>query len=75
MSFITPDLWVFLIVNSVVLGQLHQVDVIVYGMGSLYTSICPSLVLRGVGETIAKRKCPKVCTVVEESETIAITAD
>ncbi|CAM6086826.1 unnamed protein product [Calypogeia fissa] len=54
---------VFPIVNSVVLEQLHQVDAIVYGMGSLYTSICPSLVLRGVGESIAKRKCPKVLIV------------
>ncbi|KAL2620871.1 hypothetical protein R1flu_001076 [Riccia fluitans] len=51
---------VFPVVNSAVLEQLRQVDAIVYGMGSLYTSICPSLVLRGVGETIARRTCPKI---------------
>nr|AGG38108.1 maternal effect embryo arrest 18-3 protein [Dimocarpus longan] len=29
-------------------------------MGSLFTSICPSLVLRGIGEIISSRSCPKV---------------
>ncbi|KAM3349923.1 hypothetical protein ACQJBY_022645 [Aegilops geniculata] len=29
-------------------------------MGSLFTSVCPSLVLRGIGETIASRSIPKV---------------
>lgn len=36
---------VFPVVNSTVLEQLIQVDAVVYGIGSLYTSICPSLVL------------------------------
>ena len=31
--------------NPVVLEELETCDAIVYGMGSLYTSICPSLVL------------------------------
>ena len=31
--------------NPVVLEELEMCDAIVYGMGSLYTSICPSLVL------------------------------
>jgi 2-phospho-L-lactate transferase/gluconeogenesis factor (CofD/UPF0052 family) len=35
---------VFPAVNRTVLEQLLQVDAVVYGMGSLYTSICPSLV-------------------------------
>jgi 2-phospho-L-lactate transferase/gluconeogenesis factor (CofD/UPF0052 family) len=30
-------------------------DAVVYGMGSLYTSICPTLILEGVGEAIAAR--------------------
>ncbi|XP_065878416.1 uncharacterized protein [Euphorbia lathyris] len=51
---------VFPIVNSSVLDQLSCVDCIVYAMGSLFTSICPSLVLRGVGEIISSRTCPKV---------------
>ncbi|XP_020264163.1 uncharacterized protein YNL011C [Asparagus officinalis] len=51
---------VFPTVNPTVLEQLSKVDCIVYGMGSLFTSICPSLVLRGVGEIIASRSIPKV---------------
>nr|XP_043622663.1 uncharacterized protein YNL011C [Erigeron canadensis] len=51
---------VFPNVNPSVLEQLRNVDCIVYGMGSLFTSICPSLVLLGVGEIIASRSCAKV---------------
>lgn len=29
-------------------------------MGSLFTSICPSLVLNGIGEIISSRSCPKI---------------
>ncbi|XP_020106278.1 uncharacterized protein YNL011C [Ananas comosus] len=46
--------------NPTVLEQLSKVDCIVYAMGSLYTSICPSLVLHGIGESIASRAIPKV---------------
>ncbi|CAO2183338.1 unnamed protein product [Urochloa humidicola] len=46
--------------NHTVLEQLSKVDCIVYAMGSLFTSVCPSLVLRGIGETIASRSIPKV---------------
>ncbi|KAI3495350.1 hypothetical protein L1887_37669 [Cichorium endivia] len=51
---------VFPNVNPSVLEQLRNVDCIIYGMGSLFTSICPSLVLLGVGEIIASRSCAKV---------------
>ncbi|XP_047262840.1 uncharacterized protein LOC107859294 isoform X2 [Capsicum annuum] len=51
---------VFPTVNPTVLEQLRSVDCIVFGMGSLFTSICPSLVLLGVGEAISLRSCPKV---------------
>eukprot|EP00267_Zea_mays_P036141 XP_008672665.1 uncharacterized LOC100278657 isoform X4 [Zea mays] len=51
---------VFPEVNHTVLEQLSKVDCIVYAMGSLFTSVCPSLVLRGIGETIASRSIPKV---------------
>ncbi|XP_078431597.1 maternal effect embryo arrest 18 isoform X2 [Wolffia australiana] len=51
---------VFPVVNPIVLEQLRKVDSIVYAMGSLFTSICPSLVLRGIGETISSRSIPKV---------------
>lgn len=51
---------VFPMPNPVVLDQLQSVDCIVYAMGSLFTSICPSLVLTGIGETISSRACPKI---------------
>ncbi|GLU13792.1 hypothetical protein SLE2022_304030 [Rubroshorea leprosula] len=51
---------VFPAVNSAVLDQLSNVDCIVYAMGSLFTSVCPSLVLLGIGEIISSRFCPKV---------------
>ena len=37
-----------------------------YGMGSLYTSVCPILCLDGMGEMIATREVPKVS--VEEED-------
>jgi 2-phospho-L-lactate transferase/gluconeogenesis factor (CofD/UPF0052 family) len=32
--------------NPRLLSQLDAADALIYGMGSLYTSICPSLVLQ-----------------------------
>jgi 2-phospho-L-lactate transferase/gluconeogenesis factor (CofD/UPF0052 family) len=46
--------------NKTMLKQLKNCDAIIYGMGSLYTSIVPNLILREVGETIARRECPKI---------------
>ena len=44
-----------------VLSDLDRAGAVVYGVGSLYTSIAPSLVLQGVGEGIAARThMPKV---------------
>ncbi|KAF7803343.1 maternal effect embryo arrest 18 protein [Senna tora] len=51
---------VFPTANPAVLEQLNNLDCIVYAMGSLFTSICPSLVLLGIGETISSRSCLKV---------------
>ncbi|XP_028782238.1 uncharacterized protein YNL011C isoform X1 [Neltuma alba] len=51
---------VFPAANPAVLEQLNNVDCIVYAMGSLFTSICPSLVLLGIGEIISSRSCLKV---------------
>ncbi|KAK7332035.1 hypothetical protein VNO80_28781 [Phaseolus coccineus] len=51
---------VFPSVNAAVLEWLNNVDCIVYGMGSLFTSICPSLVLLQIGEIIYSRSCLKV---------------
>ena len=40
-------------VNPSVLAELRDCEAVVYGMGSLYTSLCPSFVLQGVGEELA----------------------
>ncbi|EON69927.1 hypothetical protein W97_09192 [Coniosporium apollinis CBS 100218] len=39
--------------NPKVIDALHSSQSIIYSIGSLYTSIIPSLILRGVGEAIA----------------------
>jgi 2-phospho-L-lactate transferase/gluconeogenesis factor (CofD/UPF0052 family) len=45
------------------LQDVQRADAVVYGMGSLYTSICPTLILDGVGEAVAARTdIPKVGT-------------
>ncbi|EFN50692.1 hypothetical protein CHLNCDRAFT_8355, partial [Chlorella variabilis] len=46
--------------NPRVLAELERADAVIYGMGSLYTSIAPSLVLKGVGECIAAAAVPKI---------------
>jgi hypothetical protein len=38
--------------NARVLGELRRASCIVYAQGSLFTSLLPSLVLRGVGEAV-----------------------
>jgi 2-phospho-L-lactate transferase/gluconeogenesis factor (CofD/UPF0052 family) len=40
---------VFPLPNPTVLTEVGAADGIVFAMGSLYTSICPPLVLSGVG--------------------------
>jgi len=47
-------------VNPATLTHLQCCEAVVYTMGSLYTSILPSLVLQGVGPAIAAKRCPKV---------------
>lgn len=56
-----PEHEVSLPANSALLQELAGADAIIYGVGSLYTSLAPSLVLRGVGEAVAAREgVPKV---------------
>jgi 2-phospho-L-lactate transferase/gluconeogenesis factor (CofD/UPF0052 family) len=43
--------------NTKVLSALASAQCIIYSIGSLYTSIIPSLILRGVGEAIS---CPTI---------------
>ncbi len=42
--------------NPLVLDAISNANIIVYGCGSLYTSLLPSLVLDGVGPAISSRK-------------------
>ena len=39
--------------NPRALAALRAADAVVYGMGSLYTSVLPALILEGVGEAVA----------------------
>lgn len=43
-----------------VLRKVGAADGIVYSMGSLYTSVVPSLILEGVGDAIRGRRCRKL---------------
>ncbi|KAI3466728.1 hypothetical protein Pfo_023391 [Paulownia fortunei] len=67
---------VFPSVNPTVLEQLKSVNCIIFAMGSLFTSICPSLVLLGIGEIISSRSCPKVLLLngTHDRETSGFTA-
>ena len=51
-----PEHEVSLPANSALLQELAACGAVVYGVGSLYTSLAPSLVLRGVGEAVAARR-------------------
>jgi len=46
--------------NKEVLAAIAETSAVVYGCGSLYTSICPSLILSGMGEQIAQIQRPKI---------------
>jgi cathepsin L len=51
---------VFPCVNDTVLTRISGAEGVIYGIGSLYTSLCPCLILGGIGEAIANRQCEKV---------------
>jgi 2-phospho-L-lactate transferase/gluconeogenesis factor (CofD/UPF0052 family) len=46
--------------NPRMLTEISRSNAVIFGVGSLYTSICPSLVLRGVGEAVAEASCHKI---------------
>ncbi len=53
--------------NPRAVHEIERADAIVYGMGSLYTSICPILCLDGMGEAIAAQAhVPKVIQAVHD---------
>lgn len=47
--------------NPRLLAQVDSADALIYGMGSLYTSICPSLVLK-VGQPSALTPMLRACS-------------
>lgn len=47
------------VVNPKVLEAIQAAEAIIYSIGSLYTSLAPSLILRGVGEAIARPGGPR----------------
>ena len=42
------------------LKALEEADLIIFGIGSLYTSIIPNLLLKGIKESLKKRKAKKI---------------
>lgn len=42
------------------LAAIHQADVIVYGIGSLYTSIIPNLIISGIRDELEKSQAQKI---------------
>lgn len=42
------------------LQAIHDADIILYGIGSLYTSIIPNLIVDGIVEELKKNKAPKI---------------
>lgn len=51
---ITPE------INPEVMRSIEEADGIIYGIGSFWTSILPSLIFPRLGEAIAKKRIPKV---------------
>lgn len=46
--------------NPAIINTLQEAQVVVYGIGSLWTSILPSLITKGTGESIAENKGIKI---------------
>lgn len=42
------------------LEALKEADLIIYGIGSLYTSVIPNLIIPGISEAIYSNPCPKI---------------
>lgn len=46
--------------SSQALAAIHNADIIVYGIGSLYTSIMPNLIISGIHDELAKSDAKKI---------------
>lgn len=66
----TPEL------NPLAELAIRDAPIVVYAMGSLYTSLVPSLLVSGVGRAIRSTCCPKVfvANLVRDCETPGMTA-
>ncbi len=42
------------------LAAIHEADIIIYGIGSLYTSIMPNLIINGIREELSKSSAKKI---------------
>lgn len=42
------------------LAAIHEADIIIYGIGSLYTSIMPNIIITGIREELAKSTAKKI---------------
>lgn len=42
------------------LKAIEEADLIIYGIGSLYTSVIPNLIIGGIPEAIFRNPCPKI---------------
>lgn len=48
------------VVNPKILEAIQTAEAVIYSIGSLYTSLAPSLILRGVGQAIARPGGPRL---------------
>lgn len=39
---------------------IEQADLIIYGIGSLYTSVIPNLIIQEISQVIYENPCPKI---------------
>lgn len=64
------------LVNHNVIEEIKRCHRVIYGIGSFWTSIAPSLILDGVGEAIAQQNCSKIMLLnsCNDRETAGMTA-
>lgn len=63
------------VANPAVIQTIAEADLIIFGPGSLYTSILPHLLVDGIAKALAAARCPKVfiSNILNCEETIGMT--
>ena len=46
--------------NNEAINAINEADLIIYGIGSLYTSILPNTIIKGINEALHNSKCKKI---------------